>query len=127
MNRAIIALGSNIEPKKNIQKAKQFLGQKFKILSESGFVTTKAVGFKNQADFLNGALLIETDLEPEDLKSQLQDIEVALGRIRTGEKFAPRTIDLDIVVWNNQIMDVDFYTRDYLKQSVLEVLPQLTY
>ena len=127
MNKAVIALGSNIDPQKNIAKAKDRISQRLKILSESSFVTTEPVGIIKQANFINGALLVETDLKLDELKSQLQGIETVLGRTIAGHPFGPRTIDLDIVVFNDQIVHQDFYARDYLKQSVLELLPQLTY
>ena len=54
-------------------------------------------------------------------------MEKDLGRVASAERFGPRTIDLDIVVWNGKVVDKDFYSRDYLKESVLELLPDLQY
>jgi 7,8-dihydro-6-hydroxymethylpterin-pyrophosphokinase len=45
-----------------------------------------------------------------------------MGRDRTGPKFGPRCIDLDIVVWNGEIVDEDYYTRDFLQKSVAELV-----
>ena len=127
MNTAIIALGSNIHPQENIPKAKELVRQKYKTIAESQFITTKALGLTEQADFLNGAFLIETEGSLEALNEGLKKIEISLGRIPAADKSGPRTIDLDIVVWNDQVIDQDFYERDFLKDSVLELLPHLKY
>jgi 2-amino-4-hydroxy-6-hydroxymethyldihydropteridine diphosphokinase len=127
MNKAVISLGSNIASEKNIAKAREILSQEYKVIAESRFILTKPIGPIAQPDFLNGAVYIETHFPLEAVEKNLKNIESRLGRIKTKEKHAPRTIDLDIVVWNNQIVDQDFYTRDYLKASILEILPQLRY
>jgi 2-amino-4-hydroxy-6-hydroxymethyldihydropteridine diphosphokinase len=71
---------------------------------------------------MNGALKIQTTLEREDLNVLLKGIEDQMGRDRTAPKFGPRNIDLDIVVWNGEIVDDDYYTRDFLQKSVAELL-----
>ena len=50
-----------------------------------------------------------------------------MGRNRSHDQHGPRTIDLDIVIWNEDIIDQDFYERNYLKESVLELIPNLNY
>ena len=125
INKAIIALGSNIDPKKNVSKARGLLSQKFQIIKESRFIRTKPIGISKQPDFINGVVYIQTENELKQLKRNLKTIETLLGRKKGKEKFGPRTIDLDIVVWNNSIIDTDFYKRPYLKKSVLEILPNL--
>lgn len=125
MAQAIISLGSNIDPEANIAKARERLKQDFKVLAESVFVTTRAVGCAHQPDFLNGAVLIETDLGLEPLKSRLKELERSLGRREEQHGFQPRTIDLDVVVFNGAVIDKDFYRRDFLQQSVLELAPEL--
>jgi 2-amino-4-hydroxy-6-hydroxymethyldihydropteridine diphosphokinase len=127
MHKAVISLGSNIQPQDNIAQTRMILAQKYKVIAESKFVPTKPIGPVQQPDFLNGVVYIETNHSLEPLKRDLQLIEQSLKRVRTKDKYAPRTIDLDIVVWDGQIIDQDFYTRTYLKAAVLEVLPQLKY
>lgn len=127
MNQAIIAVGSNIESDKNIAKAREILAKDFELVAEADFVSTKPVGYAQQPDFLNGAVLIRTDLKLEPLRQHLKNIEDTLGRRRTVLKFGPRTVDLDIVVWNGKLLDPDFYERDYLKKAVLELDPGLRY
>ncbi len=125
MNTAIIGLGSNINPKENIKHAESILSKQFHILASSKFVTTKPIGNRAQADFLNGAVLLETDLELQPFKTALRKIETSLGREENRNRFDPRTIDLDILVWNDKIIDQDFYTRPFIKSAVLELLPNL--
>ncbi len=127
LNKAIIGLGSNIDPKRNIDAAREILKEQFTLLAESNFIQTKPVGYTNQDDFINGAVYIETPLEAPTLKEELKNIEKKLGRSSSTIKYGPRTIDLDIVVFNNQITDQDFYERDFLKNAVLELLPTLEY
>ena len=127
MNIAVIGIGSNIDPQIHIEKAKSLLRGLFRIKGESRFVRTKPVGDVKQPDFLNGAVLIETDMDCQQLKATLKTIEQQLGRAPNADKFAPRTIDLDILAWNNTVTDDDFYTREFIKQSVLELIPDLQY
>ena len=122
IHTAIIGLGSNINPRQNIIKAKTRLAKDCKILAESRFVTTKPIGKKNQADFLNGAILLETNQSKDKLRVYLKNIEVSLGRKRTNKNFGPRTIDLDILAWNNKVVSRDFYERDFVRDSVLELM-----
>lgn len=127
MNQVVIELGSNIEPERHIEAARRLLAQHFVVLAESQFVCTAPIGVEDQPDFINGALLIETDQEMVKLKQQLKAMESELGRVRSADKYAPRVIDLDIVVWNGEVVDPDFYQRQYLKDSVLELVPDLVY
>lgn len=127
MNQVIIGVGSNIDPQKNIAKVREMLARDFSVISESAFMRTKPIGHQRQADFVNGAVLLRTDMGLESLRGRLKKIEDALGRRRTAEKFGPRTVDLDIVVWNGKVVDTDFYERDYLKKAVLELMPGLKY
>jgi 2-amino-4-hydroxy-6-hydroxymethyldihydropteridine diphosphokinase len=127
MNKAVIGFGSNVNPDENIAKAKKILSQRHKILSESEFVRTKPIGMINQNDFLNGAVLIETSLTQVELKRDLKRIENSLGRKKMHPRFGPRTIDLDILVWKERVANKDFYERDFIRQAVLQLLPNLKF
>lgn len=125
MNRAVIGVGSNIEPEINVPRARERIAERHLIVAESPLVETSPVGYVHQPDFTNGALLLETRVDRQRLKADLKAIELMLGR-RPGEnRYGPRTIDLDIVVWNGEVVDQDLYTRDYLREAVLAVLPDL--
>nr|WP_321353637.1 2-amino-4-hydroxy-6-hydroxymethyldihydropteridine diphosphokinase [uncultured Draconibacterium sp.] len=121
MNEVIIGIGSNINADENIAKMFEILKGEVTIIQFSSMIKTKPIGIENQPDFTNGAVKISTDLEQFDLKKQLKQIEDRMGRDRTGPKFGPRCIDLDIVVWNGQVVDEDYYTRDFLRKSVQEL------
>jgi 2-amino-4-hydroxy-6-hydroxymethyldihydropteridine diphosphokinase len=125
MNRAIIGLGSNIQPEVNIPQAKEKIANSFTILKESRFIETEPVGIKNQPNFINGSVLIETSLEMDDLKQLLSTIETELGRDRGGVKGGPRTIDLDILVWNGTVVNMDVRERAFLQQAIHEICPGL--
>ena len=125
MNSAVIGIGSNIDPSRNIRLARQKINTHHKVIKESRFLYTRPVGFVNQSDFLNGVILIETKMEKNDLDDWLKSIEKELGRIRGSNKFGPRTIDMDILIWNNKIIDEDVYSRDFLKDAIKEIYPQL--
>nr|WP_319510960.1 2-amino-4-hydroxy-6-hydroxymethyldihydropteridine diphosphokinase [uncultured Draconibacterium sp.] len=121
MNTVIIGIGSNINADENIAKMLEILKGEVTILQVSSMIKTKPIGIENQPDFTNGAVKINTALELPALKTKLRQIEDGMGRDRTGPKFGPRCIDLDIAVWNGAVVDEDYYTRDFLRKSVDEL------
>jgi|TARA_B100002003_G_C14141105_1_gene548703 2-amino-4-hydroxy-6-hydroxymethyldihydropteridine diphosphokinase len=125
MNIAAIGVGSNINPDYNIKKAKQILTKDHKLLGSSSFIKTRPIGFKDENDFLNGAFLVSTDLKFDEFIEYLKKVEKKIGRIKSYKKFSSRTIDLDLVVWNDKIIDNDFFTRKFLRHSIIELLPNL--
>jgi len=127
LNKVIIGIGSNIDADKNICMARDLIKANFCWLSETPPVKTKAIGYIKAHDYLNCCYFIETKLQKSELKKKLIDIENQLGRIRSTEITQPRSIDLDIVVWNEKVVDEDFYSRDFLRKAVLELLPELNY
>jgi dihydroneopterin aldolase/2-amino-4-hydroxy-6-hydroxymethyldihydropteridine diphosphokinase len=107
MNRAFISLGSNIAPERHLPQAVQRLAERCHLLATSPVYETQPVGTADQAHFLNAAVLVKTDLSAFELKTQvLQPIEQGLGRVRTADKNAPRTIDLDISLFGDQVLEV---------------------
>jgi len=127
LNQVIIGVGSNIEPDKNICLAREIIKANFNWLSETPPVKTKAIGDVKAPDYLNCCYFIETKLQRSELKKKLVNIENQLGRIRNTGIIQPRSIDLDIVIWNKKVVDEDFYSRDFLRKAVLELLPELNY
>ena len=105
-NIVYLALGSNIEPRKNIKLALKELGKIGRDISVSKFIKTKPEGYLNQADFLNGAVKFQTKLTPEDLLKALKNIEKVLKR-NTPFRNGPRTIDIDIIFYGNLILKTD--------------------
>lgn len=107
MTVCYLGIGSNLgNRRQNIRIALQKIRQlkETKIIKISKIIETKPVGGpKNQGDFLNAALKIETSLAPLSLIKKLKNIERLLGRTK-GMRFAPRTIDLDILFYGNMII-----------------------
>ena len=124
-HEVVIGLGSNIDPEANLEQAVQELKSRFKVSKRSQWTRTKPIGIQDQPDFYNGALLMETELEQQSLKKELKRIEDILGRDRSLPKFGPRTIDLDILIWNKKVVDEDYYERDFLRKGVEEIIPNL--
>jgi 2-amino-4-hydroxy-6-hydroxymethyldihydropteridine diphosphokinase len=122
MNSAVISLGSNIEPEQNMKKAIGFIMENFSLISKSELEWTKPRGFLDQPDFLNGVVLIETELSRRELHERLKDIEKKLGRVKTDNKAGPRTIDLDVIVWNGEIVHDDFNNYDFVKKAVSDII-----
>ena len=125
INRAVIGVGSNIEPEVHVPRARERIAERHRIVAESPLVETSPVGCVHQPDFTNGALLLETRVDRQRLRADLKAIEALLGRQPGENRDGPRTIDLDIVVWNGEVIDQDLYTRAYLREAVLAVWPDL--
>ncbi len=102
---ALISFGSNVNPERNVPEALRALAAKTRILSVSPVYETPPVGREDAPRFLNGAVRIETDLSPEALEEKvLHLIERDLGRVRTEDPNAPRTIDLDLVFYGDRML-----------------------
>lgn len=109
MNQAFIALGTNIEPRKeHLIQALELLeaNEAVRIQKRSSVYETAPVGYQDQSDFLNMVLELEISLSAIDLLSVCQQIEKDLGRKRE-IRFGPRTIDLDILTFNHENSTVE--------------------
>jgi 2-amino-4-hydroxy-6-hydroxymethyldihydropteridine diphosphokinase len=131
---AYIAVGSNIEPQNNILNALTALKTCVIIEAVSIFYKTSPVGRTNQPCFLNGVVKIRTERSPRQLKFEvLRKIEEKLGRVRSEDKFAPRTIDLDMLLYGEKVVDEpglclpDPSIRSYpfVAVPLLELAPEL--
>lgn len=123
VNEIIIGVGSNINPEENINKAKIEIGKIARIVKQSEFIYTKPLLYSEQPDFLNGAFLVMTYLDMTAFKTALKRIETKLGRIKTENKNGPRTIDLDILIYNKRKVDKELLNRDFVRNAILELLP----
>lgn len=102
-----LALGSNIKPEIHLRRATEELARRFRVLSISRIYESEPVGAPGSTPFLNAAIMIRTDLPVTELKFRcLRPIEDRLGRKRTEEPNAPRTIDIDIVLYGVLILEV---------------------
>jgi 2-amino-4-hydroxy-6-hydroxymethyldihydropteridine diphosphokinase len=122
-NRVCLILGSNINPQENILHALSLLERMFPVEGVSKVWETPAIG-SDGPNFLNAAAVIRTTLDARTLKHRvLRPLEARLGRVRTADKFAPRTLDIDIVSWNALILDRDVWRHAHLAVPVAELLP----
>jgi 2-amino-4-hydroxy-6-hydroxymethyldihydropteridine diphosphokinase len=133
-NRAFLSLGSNIHPETNLPAAVKELQRFGRIVAVSQVRETEPVGFADQPNFLNAAILLETPLSPEELQFEvIVEVETALGRIRDPDnKNAPRTIDIDLALFNRdvlkleqrQIPDPDILNRAFVAIPLSELAPE---
>ena len=105
MALAAIALGSNLgDPRANVEKAIAHLDALGNVTKRSALHETKPWGVREQPDFINAVVLLETQLGPRALLTALQRIEREMGRVKT-YKWGPRTIDLDIILYDDVVVD----------------------
>jgi 2-amino-4-hydroxy-6-hydroxymethyldihydropteridine diphosphokinase len=121
MNDCIIGIGSNIEADYHIPEMLRILSADIQIVQVSKMVQTKPIGISEQPDYTNGAVRILTEMEIEELSVFLKQLEDQMGRDRNQKKYGPRNIDLDIMIWNNTVVDPDYYTREFLRNSAAEL------
>lgn len=104
MGRALLSLGSNIAPEANLSAALDALRARFGAVVASAVYRFPAVGFDGP-DFLNAAAVIESDLDPYALNDWLHALEDAHGRDRTGPRFGDRPLDIDIVFYDDLVLE----------------------
>ena len=102
--RAYLSLGSNVEPERHLGAAIEALRTRFGEVVVSPVYRTPALGFDGPA-FLNAAAIIDSDLEPQALNDWLHALEDAHGRDRRGPRFSSRTLDIDIVLFDDRVLD----------------------
>jgi 2-amino-4-hydroxy-6-hydroxymethyldihydropteridine diphosphokinase len=104
VHRAYLSLGANIEPEAHLRAAIDELRARFGEIVVSPAYRSRAVGFDGP-DFLNLAVAIETDLDPVALDVWLHDLENRHGRHRDVPRYASRTLDVDIVLFDDLVVD----------------------
>ena len=122
----LISLGSNIEPEKNLPLALKMLAEGSLILNTASIWQTPAIG-SDGPDYLNTAVLMESHLPLDQLKVQLLSaIEGKLGRTRTSNKNADRTIDLDVLMYDGECRDHELWSQAHVAVPASELLPDCT-
>jgi 2-amino-4-hydroxy-6-hydroxymethyldihydropteridine diphosphokinase len=120
-------IGSNIEPVENTRQAVTLLNQAVHIDAISASWETQSIGFDGP-NFLNTMVRIQTEQDRETLKlNVLTPIEQKLGRVRTSNKNAPRTMDLDVILFDDQVVDPALWRRAHLALPTAELLPDLVF
>jgi 2-amino-4-hydroxy-6-hydroxymethyldihydropteridine diphosphokinase len=132
---AYVGIGSNIEPGPNILAAVAKLARAVSVTAVSGFYRNPAIGRPADPPFVNGVARILTGMPPRALvRDVLRSIESALGRRRGPDRYAPRTIDLDLLLYGSLVVeegglrlpDPDIRTRPFLAVALGEIDSSLT-
>jgi len=127
-----VAAGSNVEPEKNLARALDQLEQAFGALAISPAYRNPAVGFEGE-DFINLVVGLRTADSPAQLKAKLERIEESCGRPRTAPKWGPRTMDLDILLYDQLVSDApglilprpDLLRRAFMLKPLADLAPGL--
>ena len=132
MNQAYLSLGSNISPDHNLPTAVRMLENYGSIMISSSVWETIALGDIEQPNYLNAAVLLETNLTAKSLHDDgIKQIEKLLGRKKTSNPFASRTIDIDIMLFNDEVItlghrripDNEILERAFVALCLAEISP----
>ena len=126
-----ISAGSNIEPEKNLTAGLKLLMQQADVLRISTHYRNTPAGGQKQHDYINGIWHIQSKYKPQKIRRILKKIEAACGRVRTEDPYSPRTLDLDLILWDDLILqsrnltlpDPDIRERAFIFQPLLELEP----
>ncbi|WP_368529648.1 2-amino-4-hydroxy-6-hydroxymethyldihydropteridine diphosphokinase [Enterobacter cloacae] len=138
MTLAYIAIGSNLaSPLEQVNAAVQALGEipQSRIVAVSSFYRTPPLGPQDQPDYLNAAVVLDTALDAETLLDNTQRIELQQGRVRKAERWGPRTLDLDIMLFGNEVINTprlivphyDMKNRGFMLWPLFDVAPDLIF
>lgn len=138
MTLAYIALGSNLaSPLEQVNAAIKSIGDipQSRIVAVSSFYSTAPLGPQDQPDYLNAAVALDTDLAPETLLDHTQRIELQQGRVRKAERWGPRTLDLDIMLFGDRVIQTerltvphyDMHNRGFMLWPLFEIAPDLRF
>nr|WP_216670078.1 2-amino-4-hydroxy-6-hydroxymethyldihydropteridine diphosphokinase [Cronobacter sakazakii] len=135
---AFIALGSNLaEPLSQVNNALAALARipGSRVVATSSFYRTPPLGPQDQPDYLNAAVALETTLSAEALLDNTQRIELEQGRVRKAERWGPRTLDLDIILFGDATINTerlivphyDMKNRAFMLLPLSEIAPALRF
>jgi 2-amino-4-hydroxy-6-hydroxymethyldihydropteridine diphosphokinase len=138
MIRVYIALGSNLaQPLQQVNTALEALAHipRTQLILCSSFYRTKPLGPQNQPDFLNAVVALDTLLPAEQLLDETQAIERNQGRVRKDQRWGPRTLDLDIMLYGDRVINTDRLTvphyglkeREFMLYPLAEIAPELVF
>lgn len=138
MTVVYIAIGSNLaSPLEQVNAAIQAIGEipDSRIVAVSSFYRTPPLGPQDQPDYLNAAVALDTALAPEELLNHTQRIELQQGRVRKAERWGPRTLDLDIMLFGDEVINTerltvphyDMKNRGFMLWPLVEIAPELLF
>ena len=123
-HRIYLSLGSNIEPASHLRQAIELLKVQGQDLIASSVWETHAVGVIGP-NFLNVCVGMTTSLSPAEIKEKIiRPIESALGRIRTEQKDAPRPIDIDLVMYDDEPLRLEYWEQAFMIVPLAELIPE---
>ena len=134
MSQVALSLGANLDqPVGKIEHAIDQLTELFENVQFSSLYSTEPIGGPDQPDYVNAAMLVETTLFPRQLLLLLNGIEQQFGRVRNGERNQPRTLDIDIILYDQRRQDDDVLTlphprfrdRRFVLEPLAEIAPEM--
>lgn len=136
MEMVYIGLGSNLDnPLEQVRQAIESLSRtpQIEVVRVSSLYRSHPLGPPGQPDYINAVMAIETSLSAEALLDVLQAIELSQGRVRDGERWGPRTLDLDILLYGDVVMEQPrlkiphpgLHERSFVLYPLLEIAPEL--
>jgi len=134
--RAYIGLGSNLDdPEGQLHRAVKALREipNSRLTAVSPFYRSRPMGPAEQPDYVNAVAMLDTRLEPLALLDALQAIEQQQGRVRTGERWGPRTLDLDLLLYGTEVIEMPRLSvphpglkeRNFVLQPLADLAPEL--
>ena len=129
-----ISVAGNLDPERCLPQALGLLRERTELIALSSFYRTAAIGRPEQPDYLNGAATVRYGGDARTLKfGVLRAIENELGRVRGADRYAARTVDLDLLLFGEEVIDedglvlpdADLWRRPFLAAAVLELEPEL--
>lgn len=133
MPQAYVSLGSNIRADANICSCTQHLRARFRHVISSDVYQTPAVGFDGEP-FLNSVVGFETEMSIAELRRYLRNLEDIHGRVRSADKFSPRTLDIDLLLYDKVVMQPeenlphsDILNYSFVLYPLAEIAPEKTH
>ena len=132
MTAVYVAVGSNVDPERKLARALAELTRLFPGLRSSAWYRNRAVGFSGE-DFVNAVVGFETELSLAEVLERLHAVEVLCGRERDAPKWAPRAMDLDVLLYGDRVCEgppatlprPDLLRRAYMLGPLAEIAPEL--
>ncbi len=122
-HEAYLNIGSNIDPERHLRDSIRMLREHGKITKISNAWESHAFGYDGP-NFLNACVLFLTNLDARELKEKvLRPIEARLGRARSAYKNAPRTIDIDIILFDEEPFGAEFWSNAFVVVPLADIFP----
>jgi len=128
--QVFVGIGSNVEPAKHIRTALRSLRERFGLLAVSSVYRSRAAGFEGD-DFLNLVAAFSTSESPQAIVAELERLHEESGRVRAANPFSPRTLDLDLLLYGDQVIDevqvprADITRYSFVLGPLAELAPNL--